>query len=94
MYKASLALNSVSDFDSLKLRLKHAKMTLHDKYQKLFSIQDKCIDFKNKRLISKCGKYSLQWQLRDNPDLPESYENQQTTIGIVRCYKLSEVKNE
>lgn len=74
MYKESLALNAVSDFNSLKLRLKDAKMVLNNQYQKLFLIQDKYMDFKNKRLISICGKYSLQWQLRLYPDLPESYK--------------------
>ena len=41
------------------------------------------VDFHNKRLVSECGRYALQWRLRREPDKPESYENQQTNIGSV-----------
>lgn len=40
-------------------------------------------DFKNKRLVSWDGSIALQWQLRQNPEEPISYENQQTSLGSV-----------
>lgn len=40
-------------------------------------------DFPNKRLISQCGKFVLQWKLRDFPTQPEGYRNQQTSRGTV-----------
>lgn len=40
-------------------------------------------DFEGKRLISDNGKVALQWHVRDLPDQPESYVNQQTTTGTV-----------
>lgn len=45
-------------------------------------------DFPNKRLVSKCGLFALIWQVRERPDLPESYGNQQTSKGTVHCRHL------
>lgn len=39
-------------------------------------------DFNEKRLYLGSSFY-LQWQLRDDPNKPESYENQQTNSGAV-----------
>jgi hypothetical protein len=40
-------------------------------------------DFDRKRLVSQCGTWALQWQTRLYPNEPESYENQQTSVGSV-----------
>ena len=61
-------------------RLKEAKSVLMLSYRRYFS-QWK-FDFENKCLIGTDG-YRLQWLLRLNPSMPESYNNQQTTRGIV-----------
>jgi hypothetical protein len=37
----------------------------------------------SQRFIHKDGKTILQWQVRQWPDEPESYENQQTSLGTV-----------
>jgi hypothetical protein len=44
--------------------------------------------FRLKRLTSVCGKHVLQWQLRAQPDMPESYHNQQTRRGIIRYVEM------
>ncbi len=49
------------------------------------------IDFSNKRIVSDDGRYALQWKLRHNPDEPESYDNQQTSVGCVEVVELSKV---
>lgn len=41
--------------------------------------------FATKRLLSQCGRHSLEWRLRDKPAESESYHSQQTRRGIV-CY--------
>ncbi len=48
-------------------------------------------DAARKRLYSGDGEYFLEWTLRRRPDLPESYENQQTSLG---CVQLHLVFNE
>jgi len=45
-------------------------------------------DFENKRLISASGVYAIQWKLRDFPDSPVCYENQQTDSGICIVVRL------
>lgn len=44
------------------------------------------LDFENKRFVGK--GYALQWALRNHPDQPESYENQQTNRGVVSLVRL------
>lgn len=44
-------------------------------------------DYTNKRLVSQCGKYWLQWQTREQPDKEPSYNNQQTTAGCVTFHE-------
>lgn len=61
-------------------RLKEAKSVLMLSYQRYFSQWR--FDFENKCLIGTDG-YRLQWLLRSNPNMPESYNNQQTNKGIV-----------
>ena len=45
-------------------------------------------DFNNKRLMG--DGYALQWKLRRFPNCPESYENQQTSRGIIIVVSLPE----
>ena len=71
----------------LQARLKDAKSLLHLRYRKMF-----------KPGIFKPGEralysdspfgYRLKWQTRRDPELPESYENQQTSIGAVYLEEL------
>ena len=71
---------------SLLARLKDAKSVLKSEFSKLFKTYT--FDFKNKRLISACGDYCLQWDIRDNPNKPACYENQQTSRGTVSLYRI------
>ncbi len=68
----------------LKKRLMEAKAVLNDEAKKKFKTTT--FDFQNKRLIG--DGYSLQWKLRHRPEEPESYENQQTSVGTVVIEKL------
>lgn len=45
-------------------------------------------EFDNKRLVSECGTYALQWSVREDPKSPISYENQQTSVGSVKLVRL------
>lgn len=51
----------------------------------IFGVKIAEIDFANKRATTLCG-HILQWKLRRHPELPESYENQQTTVGSVYLF--------
>ena len=70
----------------LKKRLMSARSVLVRELYGLFNKHT--FDFEQKRLVSSCGKYALQWRLRDKPNEPESYENQQTSIGGVFFIEL------
>lgn len=48
-------------------------------------------DFVGKRLVSKDGQYMLVWDLREYPGKPESYRNQQTSLGRVAFVRLLEL---
>jgi len=77
----------------LKERLKDAKQLLFDEWEKAFS--GASFDFEKKQLLSKPlprkrpqftfvgQQYALQWALRRDVLLPESYHNQQTSRGGV-----------
>jgi hypothetical protein len=39
------------------------------------------LDLFHKRLVYKDGVHSIQWKVRMHPELPESYNNQQTSVG-------------
>lgn len=65
----------------LQKRLNDAKVVLTTEARGLFSHGK--FDFNTKSLLSNDGKYKLQWALRLFPGRPESYENQQTSIGTV-----------
>lgn len=68
----------------LAMRIGDARYCLHTRYAKLFTGSTyKELDFKNHMLRSDCGKYALMWLPRENPYLPDSYENQQIAVGRV-----------
>lgn len=73
----------------LRKRINSAKTMLIKEYRLLFG-KGASFDFDNKRIVSSDGKLALQWMLRDRPDQPESYRNQQTNQGVVRLVKLKE----
>jgi len=66
---------------ALLRRLRQCKAVLRTEYRKRFS--QEILDRENLRMISDDGKLRLQWRLRDKPGEPESYENQQSTVGSV-----------
>ena len=77
---------STSPYRLLK-RLQAAVSVLRDRYQAEFKPQSKqSFDFIAKRLYGGNGFY-LQWQTRDDPQAPESYDNQQTTVGCCTLYR-------
>lgn len=61
-----------------------------DRYAKFFQGKDQRFDFNAKRLYGACGFY-LQWKLREHPEMPEGYENQQTSVGTVYLERLTDV---
>lgn len=71
----------------LRKRLMEARSVLLPKFRKQFTKQAE-FDFENKMLISDDGKLALIWSVRERPDLPISYENQQTTRGSVGLFNL------
>lgn len=71
----------------LKTRLNEAKQCLVRELREGFG--KGTFDFENKRLIGDNGVI-LQWQLREYPDRPESYHNQQTTRGNVVVLRVRE----
>lgn len=78
---------AVGESKSLLLKqLNSAKNCLTKEYRDL--MKGATLDFENKRLVSVCGFYALEWRLRDKPDEPISYENQQTNVGTVRFIEL------
>lgn len=75
---------------SLLKQLNSAKSCLAVQWVKTF--KNARFDKENRRLISTCGCYALQWQLRNKPDEPESYENQQTSVGTVVLLQIHRPK--
>jgi hypothetical protein len=71
----------------LKKRLQESIAVLKSEYRDFFKTFT--FDFENKRFVSSCGTYHLQWKLRKRPDQPESHENQQTSRGIVQLVKAN-----
>lgn len=76
-----LALESVSTRDKLRKRLLETKQLLLEENKRIFSKNK--IDFDRKCMISDEGQYELCWQLREFPQEPISYRNQQTSVGTV-----------
>jgi len=63
----------------LRKRLMETKSVLNKEARRLF--KNAKFDFENKRLVGE--GYSLQWRVREDPNKPESYYNQQTSVGTV-----------
>lgn len=70
-------------------RLMSAKSVLKSQYRMQF--KSPRFDFDMKRLYGDSGYY-LQWKLRDEPNEPQSHENQQTNSGTVKLYREEETK--
>jgi hypothetical protein len=79
------ALAVANNRQALLKRLLEARSMLVKEYRKEFTPYT--LDFERKRLVSASGQYFLQWELRSRPDLPISYENQQTNRGNVYLAK-------
>lgn len=71
----------------LKKRLTDTRSLLQDDARKKFGKGS--FDYTHKRLISDDGTWALQWAMRRDPDSPESYENQQTSVGTVYVVNLA-----
>ena len=78
--------------DKLKERFAQAKSVLDKTTATLF--KDATYDFDNKRLVSKDGNYALQWKIRDNPEEPSSYANQQTNAGVVSLINIGNTSTQ
>lgn len=70
----------------LRKELYAVRRCLTREYQAIF--RGATFDFHAKRLTSPCRRYALIWRVRNRPDLPVSYENQQTNRGTVGCFNL------
>ena len=80
-----IAKHYASNAKWLRQRLDNAKAVLRREYRAMFD--HATFDFANRRLIGR--GYVLQWATREYWDSPISYENQQTTQGIVLLYSVS-----
>lgn len=74
------ALAIAADPRALRKRLQDTRSVLTDHFRRLFGKGR--FDFAGRRLIGDNGLI-LQWQVRQKPDAPVSYHNQQTSRGIV-----------
>jgi hypothetical protein len=74
------------DRKRLLARMRETISVMYPRYAKFFQRKHQRFDFDAKRLNGFDGWF-LQWELRENPNSPESYENQQTSGGIVRLGK-------
>jgi hypothetical protein len=71
----------------LRKRLMEAKKVLA--VQGLpFTFKQNKFQYPHKRILSDCTHWALQWKVRPFPDRPESYENQQTSTGIVEIVRV------
>jgi len=67
------------DRKRLEKHLREMRSILRDQNKRRFGKGR--FDFATKTLIGLNGR--LEWRVRKNPDLPESYRNQQTNCGVV-----------
>ena len=70
-----------ADKKQLCQRLSQARAVLTGESLKAFGQGQ--FQFEQKRLVSDDGTWALVWQIREHPDYPVSYGNQQTSIGYV-----------
>ena len=70
----------------LKKRLLESVAVLTSRYREFFK-RGTLFDFENKRLYSSDHSLYLQWSIREYPDHPPSYNNQQTSGGCVQLLR-------
>lgn len=85
-HKEELALNLDNSRTALLKELRENLICMNKEGQKVF--KGYTFDFENKRLVSPCKKYALQWMIRLEPNKPESPKNQQTTSGTIKVIEL------
>lgn len=74
------ALDLASRPAALRKRLFAAKSVLAAPYRKFFRTSH--FDLSRRALVGTDG-FVLQWHVRRYPVMPDSYENQQTSVGVV-----------
>ena len=74
------------DKAQLRKRLLRARWALASDLRARFG--RKRVDHAHKRMLSDDAKLMLQWQTRECPELPESYTNQQTSMGTVKLRRV------
>jgi hypothetical protein len=67
-------------------RLRDAATFYVPKYRNLFR-KGAIFVASEKRLYASDGQHLLEYRLRDDPNAPESLDNQQTSMGIVVLYR-------
>jgi hypothetical protein len=67
-------------------RLRDAATFYVPEYRRLFA-KGALFVASEKPLYASDGQHLLEYRLRDDPDAPESLENQQTSMGIVVLYR-------
>lgn len=80
--KETKAIELSNDKKRLYKRFKDAISVLHNVYRAKF--KNGYMDFEQKRYIG--DGFYLQWKIRECPDKPISYYNQQSNNGIVLVY--------
>ena len=85
--KEAKANKSVNTPDKLLKRFKDNIKLMNDAYQDRFTPFEDCIfEFDTKRLYCTDRTMYIRWQTRKHPYAEESYQNQQTTIGVIIPY--------
>ena len=79
-----------NDPKALHERLLKARRVLTAEFKWIFDRYT--FDFAGKRLVSHCERYALCWRLREKPEEPISYANQQTSQGEVYLVVLNPYK--
>ena len=77
-----------NDPKQIRIRLLEARSLLPNKKTHWAEFR---LDLPNKRMLSDDGTKALKWKIRHNPDEPQSYNNQQTSVGVVELVEVSEV---
>lgn len=76
------ALKFGKDASKVERRLWQAAALLLPTYRRAFGHEAR-FHANRRMLISSCQRYGLVWQVRNKPDQPIGYENQQLREGIV-----------
>lgn len=86
-----LALELAADSKRLRARILETVSLMTPRYARLFAPSVRHWAIKERRLYGASGFY-LQWQLRSDPNAPESYENQQCSVEIVVLGRVREIE--